>query len=169
MKKLRLLVTDKCHRNCEGCCNKDWDLESLPVWDTLDGFDTIMFTGGEPLLFPTKLIQSITNLKIIIDKSPKVYVYTSICHPYVFLKVLEKCDGITLTLHDETDVDLFYLLDSCLKDDPTRESKSLRLNIFKGVEVTPKYSGWIIKSEMEWIKNCPLPNDEVFMRFSELW
>jgi hypothetical protein len=35
------------------------------------------------------------------------------------------------------------------------------LNIFKGIE-TPKVEGWKIKNNIVWIKNCPLPEDEIF-------
>jgi hypothetical protein len=42
--------------------------------------------------------------------------------------------------------------------------KSLRLNVFKGVSVPKTWSNWIVKKNMVWIKNCPLPEDEVFMK-----
>ena len=29
--KLRLLLFEECDRDCPGCCNRDWDLRSLPV------------------------------------------------------------------------------------------------------------------------------------------
>lgn len=48
-KKLRLLVTAKCHNKCPMCCNKQFDFEKIPVVDRLD-YDEISITGGEPLL-----------------------------------------------------------------------------------------------------------------------
>lgn len=48
-KKLRLLVTAKCHNKCPMCCNNQFDFEKIPVVDRLD-YDEISITGGEPLL-----------------------------------------------------------------------------------------------------------------------
>lgn len=46
-KKLRLLVTAKCHNKCPMCCNNQFDFEKIPVVDRLD-YDEISITGGEP-------------------------------------------------------------------------------------------------------------------------
>ena len=35
-KKLRLLVTAKCHNKCPMCCNNQFDFEEIPVGDRLD-------------------------------------------------------------------------------------------------------------------------------------
>ena len=48
-KKLRLLVTAKCHNKCPMCCNNQFDFEKIPVVGRLD-YDEISITGGEPLL-----------------------------------------------------------------------------------------------------------------------
>lgn len=48
-KKLRLLVTAKCHNKCPMCCNNQFSIEKIPVVDRLD-YDEISITGGEPLL-----------------------------------------------------------------------------------------------------------------------
>ena len=47
MTKLRLLVTEKCDRNCGGCCNKSFDLKNLPIFNIGDShnFKSIMITG----------------------------------------------------------------------------------------------------------------------------
>lgn len=44
-KKLRLLVTAKCHNKCPMCCNNQFDIEKIPVVDRLD-YDEISITGG---------------------------------------------------------------------------------------------------------------------------
>jgi hypothetical protein len=45
------------------------------------------------------------------------------------------------------------------------KSKSLRLNVFHGISLKGiDTSCWIIKKDMKWIKNCPLPKDEVLKR-----
>ena len=48
-KKLRLLVTAKCHNKCPMCCNNQFNFKKIPVVDRLD-YDEISITGGEPLL-----------------------------------------------------------------------------------------------------------------------
>ena len=40
-KKLRLLLFTNCNRGCEGCCNLDWDLASLPIVDDFSQYDEI--------------------------------------------------------------------------------------------------------------------------------
>ena len=46
--------------------------------------------------------------------------------------------------------------------------QNLRLNVFKGIDLmnvdTQHTALWKIKTNIEWVKNCPLPKDEVFMR-----
>ena len=47
------------------------------------------------------------------------------------------------------------------------KSKSLRLNIFKGIDYSSiDTSLWDIKDNIEWIKNCPLPKNEVFQKLT---
>lgn len=167
MLKLRLLVTEKCLKNCEGCCNKDWDLKSLPIFDLNDStmFDEIMITGGEPLLFPGKVISLISSIRYTgFDKN--IYMYTAKTSSFLpLLSVLYLLDGITITLHDKQDLEdfnSFYVIWNTIRNN----NKTFRLNVFKEAEL-PKdwnFAGWKIKRDMEWIKNCPLPKDEVFMR-----
>ena len=50
--KLRLLLFEECNRSCPGCCNRDWDLQPLPVCYDLPPYRIILLTGGEPMLYP---------------------------------------------------------------------------------------------------------------------
>ena len=63
MKKLRLLITEKCNRKCEGCCNLDWDLQNLPVCTSFKGYDEILLTGGEPQLEPVLILSTVEKIK----------------------------------------------------------------------------------------------------------
>jgi hypothetical protein len=168
MKKiLRLIYTDVCNRNCEGCCNKDFDLANLPR-PTHFEYDEIFITGGEPLLFLDEVIGFIKALRLI--TKAKIYVYTAYLDGYGandFLTILRWVDGITLTLHEPRDWGMFLQLQSVINYVPeVTDGKSLRLNIFKGVntdiDLIPNY--WRIKHNIEWIKNCPLPENEVLMK-----
>ena len=164
MKKLRLLVTEKCNRACPGCCNKDWDLKNLPVCNDFTGYDEIMLTGGEPLLDVPRLLDLVARIREAHDQV-KVLVYTAYAERV--LHVLPYVDGVTLTLHEPKGVSPLWELDNVLdelQDAPWVENASLRLNVFKGITNVIPSTLWQIKSDIEWLENCPLPEDEVFMR-----
>ncbi len=172
MKTLRLLFTAKCNRNCLGCVNKDWNLQNLPKINSFD-FDEIIITGGEPLLFPEQLIGYIKAIRAI--SKAKIYVYTAMTvvngtfKP--FYDILPYVDGVTLTLHNQKDADNFkHVLYSMEYDNWPKdyiENKSFRLNVFKGIELPINFRAfykWKVKKDIIWIKDCPLPENEVFMQ-----
>ncbi len=163
MKKLRLLLFEECDRNCPGCCNKDWDLSKLPKVKSYKEYDIISLTGGEPLLNSYLVIEIAAKIKK--NSEALVYLYTAKSEPtYVFTTILYCVDGICLTLHEQTDVPQFLILNDSL-DQILLNEKSMRLNIFKGIDIGKNdLSKWKVKRDIEWIKNCPLPEDEVFMR-----
>lgn len=162
MKKLRLLLFTQCNRNCAGCCNKDWDLKNLPVARDFTGYEIIMLTGGEPLLRPFVIVNTVADIRR--QTNCPIVVYTAMVNnPNLFAGILSIVDGITLTLHEQKDVEDFKKLCEVLTGDIVKD-KSLRLNIFKGIEIDniPEY--WQVKDGIEWIENCPLPQDEEFKR-----
>ena len=82
-KKLRLLVTAKCHNKCPMCCNNQFDIEKIPVVDRFD-YDEISITGGEPMLTREsfekvlRLVHSFCSVsKAIGMPMPKFYLYTA--------------------------------------------------------------------------------------------
>ena len=169
IKKLRLLLFEECNRNCEGCCNKDWDLKNLPIAPkSYYEFQQILLTGGEPLIkpeFTERVIREVIN-----RTHASVYLYTAkIDDIYLVKYLLRFLNGITVTLHDNNDASDFLKLCKNLFNNDIRD-KSLRVNIFKNVNVReeqiPFY--WKVKSNIEWIKNCPLPEGEVFMKYSPI-
>jgi hypothetical protein len=178
MDKLRLLITEECNRNCEGCCNKDFDLKALPELtldenDTLKSFNKIMLTGGEPMLNPLFIAETVGNIRFWAPFAD-IYVYTAkVDNLKDTVLVLGHLDGLTLTLHEQKDIEPFMKLNDFLNKTNlmTGIFKSLRLNIFKGVELPKMWNNeycdyilWDIKDNIEWIKDCPLPEGEVFMR-----
>jgi pyruvate-formate lyase-activating enzyme len=158
--KLRLLLNADCNRTCKGCCNKDWDLTSLPQVSSFAGYDTIILTGGEPMLYP-ELIRA-TVARIRSESDAPIVLYTAWREDAQALaEMLKIVDGITLTLHTRKDTEPFERLSRLV----AKQGKSLRLNVFHGVSVGDgDVSGWKVKKEIRWIKDCPLPEDEVFMR-----
>lgn len=172
-KKLRLLLTLKCPNKCPLCCNNGRDFEKLPVVDRWD-YDEIMLTGGEPLMFPRSteaIIRTIQNIQILqgIENS-KMYVYTAIADRKVFLPVLDKVDGIVLTPHKKSDIKQFLDLNKVLLANPEMtKDKSLRLNLFEDMKkLIPQKTNlslWQVK-DIEWIKDCPVPQGEDFRRIA---
>ena len=175
-KILRLLLFEECNRNCSGCCNKDWDLKSLPICTSFTVYNMILLTGGEPMLKP-QLIKSVVK-SIRKETVSPIYLYTAkIDSILITMDILYNyVDGMTVTLHDQSDVELFKEFNDILLN--TKQGihltyglsiriapKSLRLNIFNGIDLSStNLELWSVKSKIEWIKNCPLPENEVFMR-----
>lgn len=162
MNKLRLIYTTKCNRNCEGCCNKDWDIENLLIVSDFSSYDEILITGGEPLLNVEQLVGSLRVMKAI-NKKAKIYVYTAISLPCTFLPVLKHVDGMTLSIHEKADIWSLRALQYVLNEQKAYLNKSMRLNITYDGEFGGIAEYWKVK-KMPWQKNCPLPKDEVLMR-----
>ena len=184
MKKLRLLITSKCPQNCKGCCNKDWELNKLPICYDYTGYDEILITGGEPMLYHKQIPNIIKEIRTVHQDVTPIYIYTADVTPkkikYIFaVEENYRPSGLTVTLHSHADAARFYHLvasktGAFLHDDVNEYGDlSLRLNIFKGINVKaveedfPRcFRDWKIKDNIKWIKNCPLPKDEVFMKYN---
>lgn len=156
--KLRLLLWEECNRNCPGCCNKDWNLETLPVCRDFSPYDTVMLTGGEPMMCPPAVHNAVRTIRK--DSDAEIYVYTAKVDNSAAISVLSAVDGMTVTLHTQVDVEPFLNFTRAVAN----IDRSLRVNIFQGIEVDVP-PDWQIKRGMYWVKNCPLPEDEVFMRY----
>jgi organic radical activating enzyme len=158
MRKARLLFTNACHRNCKGCCNKNWTGEpaKLITFEQLLDFDEIYITGGEPMLY----IEELKNLINILKKSNKtVFLYTALPHPYSdFIEILNMVDGLTLTLHDIADYKLFQAYDL---NKLVPNNKQLRLNVFPKIKINSDV--WDVRPKI-WIKDAPLPDGEEFVK-----
>lgn len=173
-KKLRLVVTAECHNKCPMCCNNRLDLSELPVVDRWD-YDEIMITGGEPSLFSQEtleLIESIRTLHKVSGWDSKIFVYTAIASAWQTCDIILASDGIVATPHTEADLKRFCELNAMLlRQRYVTEGKSLRLNLFPEVKKLLPHdmdlSLWKIK-EMQWIKDCPVPDGEDLRRINEL-
>lgn len=168
MKNLRLLVSEKCNRACQGCCNKDIDLDGLQICTNFKDYDLIMVTGGEPMIIKKEVIHVI---EIIRQDNPraKIIMYTAYRDsPVELLHMLDILDGITITLHEQEDVEPFLKLVELIKSTGRLQrgfDKLLRVNIFEGVAMGQNPEVWTVKRNIKWIKNCPLPENEDFKRF----
>lgn len=194
-KRCRLLLTAKCPNNCPLCCNKQFSLEKdIPVIDRLD-YDEFILTGGEPLQFPTSVVETIHNINAVTDYmgiNPKFYLYTSICNPTVWNAILPYLNGITYTTHTRSNAkELIQLIgvlknlnsgyDEVLPSLCTIQNKSIWFNLFPeakdliDTELAMTSYSWDDISRyfrikpMEWQENCPVPEGEDFRRLNNLW
>jgi len=185
MKKLRLICTYECNRSCKGCCNKQssFTQDNIPTLarekflHEIDNYKQVIITGGEPCLFLPELHTLISV--ILIAGCKEIIVYTAKTDWSIedFLFLVARVDGITLTLHDQRSADEFCDIMKKLKE--TKKFNPLigispRLNIFEGITLDPDVTEfieniWQIKSNMKWIKNCPLPKSETLMKLEDLW
>jgi hypothetical protein len=181
--KLRLILFEECNKKCVGCCNNDFDIKNLPIEKDFSGYNKIFLTGGEPMLKPDVVVNTINMIREQ-NKTAKIGLYTSLAtKPKRIIKILSKIDSFTLTIHENKDVIPFLILSSMLlnisqKNKAFLNKKSMRLNVFKEATLLSDpisiwnlnnnkdaYSLWnIIKLNIEWIKNCPLPAGEVLKR-----
>lgn len=173
-KKLRLLITGRCPNNCELCCNKQFDLNSLPIVDRFD-YEEIMITGGEPLLFLNEVIELVQSIKYIESiqgkEFSKKYVYTADCSNNL-LNIIPYVNGVVVTPHNKKAVEYFIDINRwLLKRKKNYIDKSLRLNLFPNIKEMLKdvdLSMWQVK-DIEWVKDCPVPEGEDFRRIAKLW
>lgn len=173
-KKLRLVITAKCHNKCPLCCNNRFDLTQLPVVEHWD-YDQIMITGGEPMLFPRQvldIVKSIRSLDLLTGRTRKIYAYTARFSIGELDLLLFHLDGIVATPHTPSDLAHFIAFNRRLFATlPPDHHKSLRLNLFPEIEklLTPDIdlSLWQIK-KMQWIKDCPVPPGEDLRRINTL-
>ena len=178
MTKVRLVLWKDCHQRCAGCCNKDWDIDNLPVVtaEHLANASKVLLTGGEPLLYPIKVHDVVRWLR---TEYPglKIYVYTAKIWPINWpMHLLAAVDGMTITVHNSKSanlrVDELGQFVSLLRKPENRFllNRSLRLNLFKGVDLGGiNVSMFKVKKDIEWIPNCPLPDGEVLVRLGERW
>ena len=75
---MHLLITDKCDRDCKYCCNKQYDVNSIPIatQEEFESVDTICLTGGEPFKYGEPCGIALW-LKSKYPNIKNVYVYTN--------------------------------------------------------------------------------------------
>lgn len=169
--------TSLCDNKCAHCIDmkyggiKGRKKPNVPaIIDTIisnqQGYDDVLFLGGEPCLFLEELLKCVQAIKK--STSLKVFVTTAvpkICYdePYLFGKLIQLCDGINLSVqhHDEAVADLIrrttskYDRETFYNSLPFKEKIRINLNIVKPYLYTK-----------EDITNCLLHYDK--MEFNEI-
>lgn len=169
---LRLITTYKCNRNCKGCCNKQlrFRKDNIPVVGDMSKYNTVIITGGEPMLFPFEVSSLCRAIKSLYN--PQIILYTAFILPvlefeYFFDRLL---DGLTLTLHTQADATILTDVEDALAYRFAGRQITRRLNIFKGVNLDIKNPQlWTIKDNMEWIPDCPVPENEDLKKLAVLF
>ena len=98
---MHLFITNKCTNSCPLCCNKNYDIEKIPIptEEELSSIENIFLTGGEPFLLGKKLNKIVDALRT--RKNIKnIYIYTSgyECYKYlVDFKILPNINGINFS------------------------------------------------------------------------
>ena len=91
----RLLVTYDCPRSCPMCCNKDMSGPKPAIlydMDRLRGLRMVLITGGEPLLYPERLLRLIHELRM--KTTCQIIVYTAITDAhYTLERIIRAADG----------------------------------------------------------------------------
>ena len=146
----RVLITKLCHRNCPNCCSKYTSIvkDAIESNNTKDfkKYDVVMITGGEPMLFPDKVITFTRALK---KQNPnvKVFLYTAL-YTKRLREVMEVVDGVHFTIHAEAtkqDIEDFQL--------------------FQGIANTFKLGGYTKSFRLYCDPNCLIP----FTLYPWLW
>jgi hypothetical protein len=167
---LRLLITEECNRNCEGCCNQFWDFDSLPVFNIneLTEYNELIITGGEPMLIH-EVCSSLAYLAHYINPDILVYLYTAKTKPLNQLTyIMPLIDGICITIHEQSDVEPFIMFHDWIMETDAYVGKSLRLNIFdQTIKIATDHLRkiWKIKDK-KWIPHKHLNKNEVFKKLT---
>ena len=171
----RVLITMKCQRHCDGCCNNYESLMSQAVFidsvEQLAGHETVCVTGGEPMLDADRTVRIIHALRANAPR-PTVYLYTAF-NGWGMTRVVELVDGVHFSLHAEAgpaDFEGFYDF-QCLA--MLYPEKSFRLYVDQRVSMPIRIvpSVWRRVEVKPWIPEgrCPLPEGETLYILREDW
>ena len=158
---------NKCSRNCEFCCNKQYDiLKDVPMvsYKELSEAENIFLTGGEPFEFssPNDIAR---DLKFVYKNIKNIYVYTNAyeLYEYLFYKngSVKYLDGLTISIKSKDDAKVFerHLLDNGV----VLLLKSNKLYVFPGYEDV-KTNDHFEKHLRVWQEDFKPAPDSIFRR-----
>ena len=130
IKEIHLFLLEKCDHTCELCCNKQYEIDKIPVIavDELKQAETILFTGGEPFLIGNELAGLASSIKTQYPNIKNIYVYTSGASLLEYLEdynnTLYHFDGVSIAPKNKNDMECLETLFS----EYSRGLNSLRSN-----------------------------------------
>ncbi len=167
---MHLLITDKCDRDCKDCCNKQYDVKSIPVAskEEFKLVDTVCLTGGEPFKYEEPCAIAMW-LKSKYPNIKNVYVYTNAapllewiekndsnrfgCTGFLFL------DGLSVSIKTVDDVGAFQIL---TVHPLIKLLKSNYLYVMNGLY--PLYTGNFKLIKREWQEDFKPADNCIFRR-----
>ena len=165
-RNIHLLTTSLCDRDYPYCCNKQYDLSTIPQVsdEELCRAENIFLTGGEPFTF-TQPAEIANYLRIKYKNIKQVIVYTNAYELYCYLVrggSLGSIDGLTVSLKNWRDKDCFEDILTYLKD--YSKCKSNRLYHFQTFFIAGLKTTGFEVFKREWQPNfTPAPNS-IFRR-----
>lgn len=170
-KTARILITTKCNRSCPGCANEKFvgseHMHIMGDISEVSAYDEIILSGGEPMLVPELLMDTIKQIKNISDAPIFLYSSTVKVYDSTVSQILNSIDGLTYTLHYEcTDNDIKMLKDLSFVLGLT---KNLNARLLIDSRLYKKYDfnnisleNWNVVKKLEWLDDgdCPLPEHE---------
>lgn len=178
---IHLYIISECGKKCPMCCNKLYDIESLPIVsvEELRSADTVCLTGGDPFLY-NELYKFIDRLRGQYPNIKNLYAYTSGYALYNYLNLnwiaFGKLDGVSIAPKDVSD---WMLLKNILKSEIFNRilssMKSNRLMIFDSQKANfEKFLKDIDLSMFtilgrKWDKEFHTPENEMFRRLPILF
>lgn len=163
-KIIHILVTNLCNRNCEFCCNKQYDMNTIPYVtdEELRNAEVLCLTGGEPFKY-TEPNAIASYYKRNYSNIKKVYVYTNALEFAEYL-----LDGGALYFIDRVNVSIKVLADAIMfekfikHNEKVQELSSNLLYIFNNL-YSEKPKGFTTINR-EWQEEFEPANDSIFRR-----
>ena len=168
-KIIHLMVTNNCLRHCKYCCNKQYDVNSIPVIteEEYKYADTILLTGGEPVVFANPSLIA-CSIKAAYPNIKNVYVYANASELVAFLSQ-ENCsiagiDGFSVSIKDA--IDLYDFNKSIGLFPEVNALKSNRLYIFDNLYPEDTANFQVI--ERQWQTKFIPADDSIFRRYEHM-
>lgn len=173
----RVILTEKCPRNCPYCVNKYGDIlkQAKPfrfMHDMVQAaadYDTICLTGGEPMVIMPEHTVAFANVLKAVYPNKKVYCYVAGWRRWDDMaELIKNVDGIHYTMHASSmmeDLGKFYIFQDMARLYP---GKSFRLYIHPQilVDLTIVHGVWSRVELKKWLEpaECKLPaNEDLFI------
>ena len=159
---------EECHNDCPLCVNKNFDLGGLPKVATgkgLQGYSEIILTGGEPMLKPQLVKDTIIWVRAHTDAPIFMYI-SKLDDVEEVMRIAEMVDGLTVTIHHQKWVEDFLRLDEAMRESGRFTDWSGRLKVFEYIKMdtSKAHELWDVRDKEFWIIDCPLPEGEDFKR-----
>lgn len=162
-KKIHLMVTSLCDRNCKYCCNKQYDLNAIPYVtdEELKDAEVLYITGGEPFKYANP--SAISGFyKKRYPNIKRVYVYTNAYELAVFYSYdnFKYIDGLTVSI--KNNLDRIYFEQYIAKSNNINRLYSNMCYVFDGLY--PKELGSFKMKDRVWQEDFKPEPNSIFRR-----